>query len=103
MQRVPFGAGRLVNELVLEQARPLAIERGNDVHDSLVAGHPLDRRAQVDYGIEAIEPALAALAVVLPPAAEIVEIDQFAAGEDAVGLFRYKSDLLKAKDAANDR
>src|SRR5262249_60877183 len=94
VQVVPFGARRLVDELVLEQEGRLAVEVADGGQQARVAGQALAAGPDVGDGVERLEQALAGDDVRLPAAADVVRGDQVLEGEEGPRLFGDFADLL---------
>src|SRR5262249_39682346 len=60
-------------------------------------------RANVDHRIETVEPALARLRVILPPATNVLLVDQFAAGKQRLGFCRQRGNFIRIEHVADDQ
>ena len=86
VQAVAARSGRLVDQLVLEQAGGLAVERGQHGQQAWILGDAAAHRPNVHHRIEGLEQTGAGLEVRLPAAAQVIGVDQLAALEECIGL-----------------
>jgi hypothetical protein len=71
MQTVSDCVRRLENQLVLEKARPLAIQRRDRADDARITRELFHGGTQIDHRIETVEAALSGLHVILPSATNV--------------------------------
>src|SRR5262245_63458205 len=69
MNAVTFCAGRLEDQLILEETRTRSIERYHEIEQLRTACNAFGRGAEIDDGIEAVEAAFTRLVMILPAAA----------------------------------
>jgi len=81
----------------LKQAGRLSVHCRDGPDNSLVAREPGKSLAEIDYGIEAIEAALAGLDMVLPTATNVRRVDQIEVLQKAIAIPLQELDLVAGK------
>jgi hypothetical protein len=78
MKAVTFCAGRLEDQLILEETRTLSIEVADEIEQMGTARNAFVRGAEIDDRIEAVEAAFPCLEMILPAAADVISVDEVA-------------------------
>src|SRR5215475_4553090 len=78
MKAVTFRAGRLENQLILEETCALSVELSDQIEQLRTARNAFVRGAEIDHGIETVEAAFPRKEVILPAAADVIGIDEVA-------------------------
>src|SRR5215510_4180265 len=86
MKAVTFCAGRLEDQLILEETCALAVELSHEIEHLWTARNAFVRRAEIDDRIEAVEAAFPCLEVILPATADVIGIDEVTAPVKALRL-----------------
>src|SRR5215475_7284107 len=103
MKAVTFCAGRLEDQLILEETSALSIELSHEIEHLRTARNAFIPGAEIDDGIEAVEAAFPCLEVILPAAANVIGIDEVAALVKALSLRVEGIDFVGRENAANDK
>src|SRR5690606_38099737 len=74
--------------------RVVLVDGAQHIKNPVVVGKVAADRPDIDHGIKTVEPAFSRLRVVLPPAADVLRIDQFVTLVELLGLSRQTIDLL---------
>src|SRR5262249_38559357 len=103
MKAVTFCAGRLEDQLILEETCALSVELSHQIEQLRTARNAFVRGAEIDERVEAIEAAFAGLEVILPTAGDVIGIDEVAAPMKALRLRVERGDFVGREHAANDK
>src|SRR5262245_13738573 len=103
MQWVTLRSGRLEDEFVLKKVSSLTVQRRDDFDHARVAGNARANRADIDNRVETIETAFTRRNGVLPPAANIVGINQVRSSEQPDSLRIESSHFLRREDIPRDQ
>src|SRR5262249_12795910 len=90
-------------QLVLKQKRLVVVNHAQHIKNPPVIGEVAAHRPNIDYRIKAIELALARFRVILPAAADVLLVDQLAAGKQRLRFCRKRSDFVRIKPLADDQ
>ncbi len=104
VQVVAFHSRRLVDQLVLKQARLFAVQRTDRGQQARVQGQPVTAQRQVDHRVEALEQVFAGDDVRHEPRAEVLRIDDGAVPfQELLRLRDDRSNLAFREEAAEDQ
>src|SRR5215471_15367986 len=102
MKAVTFCAGKLEDQLILEETCALSIDLSHEIEHLRTARSAFVRGAEIDDGVEAVEAAFPCLEVILPAAADVIAIDEVAAPVKSLRLRVESGDFVGREHAAND-
>src|SRR5262245_3070443 len=103
MEAVTFRAGRLEDQLILEETCALSIKLSYEIEQLRTARNAFVSWTEIDDRIETIEATFPCLEVILPAAADVIAIDEFAAPVKELRLRIESGDFVGREHPANDK